>query len=220
MDNQSPRLSLKDTVYQQLIELICQGHLKPDTIFTESQMITYFKVSKSPVREALIQLCHEDVLKSIPRCGYQVTTISSKNVRDVTELRLYLELSSLPKVMENITLADIGELKRQNQVRLIHPEKKDLWMAWRNNYQFHMSVVRLAGNEQVNRAMEQAMTTYRRAYAQLYTLKKDIIASNKPLYHDSIVQCFENHDVFSAYEFLKKDILFMEDELLGTGIAT
>ena len=142
MDNQPPKLSLKDTVYQQLIELICQGQIKPDTLFTENQMISYFKVSKSPVREALIQLCHENVLKSIPRCGYQVTSISSKNVRDVTELRLYLELSSLPKVMKNITLADIGELKRQNQVRLVNPEKKDLWIAWRNNYQFHMTVVR------------------------------------------------------------------------------
>ncbi|MFR2693587.1 MAG: GntR family transcriptional regulator [Enterocloster bolteae] len=124
MDNQSPKLSLKDTVYQQLIELICQGKLLPDTLFTENHMISYFGVSKSPVREALIQLCHENVLKSIPRCGYQVTAISSKNVRDVTELRLYLELSSLPKVMENITTADIEELKRQNQVRLVNPEKR------------------------------------------------------------------------------------------------
>ena len=195
MDNQSPKLSLKDTVYQQLIELICQGKLLPDTLFTENHMISYFGVSKSPVREALIQLCHENVLKSIPRCGYQVTAISSKNVRDVTELRLYLELSSLPKVMENITTADIEELKRQNQVRL-------------------------AGNEQVNNAMEQAMTTYRRAYAQLYTLKKDVIAANKASYHDFFVSSLERHDVFSAHEYLKKDILFMEDELLGTGITT
>ena len=239
MDNQSPKLSLKDTVYQQLIELICQGKLLPDTLFTENHMISYFGVSKSPVREALIQLCHENVLKSIPRCGYQVTAISSKNVRDgiprcgyqvtaissknvrdVTELRLYLELSSLPKVMENITTADIEELKRQNQVRLVNPEKKDLWIAWRNNYQFHMTVVRLAGNEQVNNAMEQAMTTYRRAYAQLYTLKKDVIAANKASYHDFFVSSLERHDVFSAHEYLKKDILFMEDELLGTGITT
>ena len=124
-----------------------------------------------------------------------MTAISSKNVRDVTELRLYLELSSLPKVMENITTADIEELKRQNQVRL-------------------------AGNEQVNNAMEQAMTTYRRAYAQLYTLKKDVIAANKASYHDFFVSSLERHDVFSAHEYLKKDILFMEDELLGTGITT
>ncbi|MFR3751426.1 MAG: hypothetical protein ACLTW9_02145 [Enterocloster sp.] len=95
-----------------------------------------------------------------------------------------------------------------------------MWIAWRNNYQFHMTVVRLAGNEQVNNAMEQAMTTYRRAYAQLYTLKKDVIAANKASYHDFFVSSLERHDVFSAHEYLKKDILFMEDELLGTGITT
>lgn len=45
MDNQSPKLSLKDTVYQQLIELICQGKLLPDTLFTENHMISYFGVA-------------------------------------------------------------------------------------------------------------------------------------------------------------------------------
>lgn len=79
-----------------------------------------------------------------------------------------------------------------------------MWIAWRNNYQFHMTVVRLAGNEQVNNAMEQAMTTYRRAYAQLYTLKKDVIAANKASYHDFFVSSLERHDVFSAHEYLKK----------------
>ena len=72
----------------------------------------------------------------------------------------------------------------------------------------------------MNNAMEQAMTTYRRAYAQLYTLKKDVIAANKASYHDFFVSSLERHDVFSAHEYLKKDILFMEDELLGTGITT
>ena len=84
-------ISLKDQVYQKIIEMICNGQLPPDTIFTESQMIELFKVSKSPVREALIQLCHEEVLKSIPRCGYQVVSVSIKSIRDLTVLRLYLD---------------------------------------------------------------------------------------------------------------------------------
>lgn len=220
MDTTSPKLSLKDTVYQQMVELICQGKITPDTLFTENQMIAYFKVSKSPIREALIQLCHENVLKSIPRCGYQVIQISQKNIRDVTELRLYLELSSLSKVMDNLTLDNLEELKRQNHARVSRPGEKDVWIAWQNNYHFHMTVVRIAGNEQVNNAMEQAMTTCRRAYAQLFTIKKEIIASNKPLYHDCIVQCLEKRDIFSAHDYLKKDILFMQDELLGTDVVS
>lgn len=200
--------------------MICTGELTPDTIFTENQMITRFKVSKSPVREALIQLCHEDVLKSIPRCGYQVTKITSQNVRDLTELRLYLELSSLPKVMEHLTAEHIHELKEQNLRRVAYPSQKNVWTAWNNNYKFHTFLLSIAGNKIVNAAMEQAMNTCRRAYAQLYTLKKETIAPNKPFLHDRIVNSLENHDVFSAYNYLKQDILFMEKELLGTDILS
>lgn len=218
MENHSSKISLKDMVYQQLVEMICRGELTVDTIFTENQMIAYFKVSKSPVREALIQLCHENVLHSIPRCGYQVVTITSQDIRDLTELRLYLELSSLPKVMDHITADDLEELKNQNRIRVAQCDKKTVWTAWNNNYKFHTTLLGIAGNKLVDDSLKQAMSTCRRAYAQLYALKRDIIAPNKPFYHESIVQSLERHDVFSAYNFLKEDILVMEKELLGTDI--
>ena len=74
--SQEKTLSLKDTVYKQIIEMICDGTLSPDSLITENQMIEHFKVSKSPVREALIQLCHDGILTSIPRCGYQIVRIT------------------------------------------------------------------------------------------------------------------------------------------------
>ncbi|MEA4912892.1 MAG: GntR family transcriptional regulator, partial [Oscillospiraceae bacterium] len=92
--------SLKDMVYHKIIELIISGELRCDDIITENQMIERFSVSKSPVREALIQLCYEEVLRSIPRCGYQIVQITPKNIRDLVELRCILELSSLQKLSE------------------------------------------------------------------------------------------------------------------------
>ena len=55
MKNQK-NISLKDSVYKQIVEMITTGELSADAIITESQMIEHFQVSKSPVREALIQL--------------------------------------------------------------------------------------------------------------------------------------------------------------------
>ena len=57
-------LSLKDTIYQRIVEMISLGELAPGTTFSEQQLIRLFAVSKSPVREALIQLCSENVLRS------------------------------------------------------------------------------------------------------------------------------------------------------------
>lgn len=211
--------SLKDTVYKQIVEMICSGQLNADTIITENQMIEHFKVSKSPVREALIQLCHDGVLNSIPRCGYQIIRITRKSIRDLTELRLYIELSSLPKVMEHLNEDRVLELKNLNRSRLVNTESKTKWTAWNNNVKFHMTLVSYAGNEQVTSILDHTLATCTRAYAQLYNVRGSVIAPARENYHDLIVCALERHEVFTAYEYLKKDILFMEQELLNTTLV-
>jgi DNA-binding GntR family transcriptional regulator len=215
MQAQNKKASLKDTVYQSIVEMICSGQLTTEMIFTEIQMIERFKVSKSPVREALIQLCHEEVLKSIPRCGYQVVQISVKTIHDLTELRLYIELSSLPKVLENLDEKIILSFRRQNEKRRME-ENKDIWSAWNNNLRYHMSLVECAGNIQVNKALERALNVCTRAYAQLYTLQRAVIAPNHESYHDLIIKALESHELQMAQEYLRKDILIMEQQLIHT----
>jgi len=209
--------SLKDQVYQRIIEMICSGQLTPDTIFTESQMIELFKVSKSPVREALIQLCHEEVLKSIPRCGYQVVSVSIKSIRDLTVLRLYLELSSLPKVIENITDEKINFLKLQNQERVeLAKTDRNIWAMWRNNVNFHISLIECAGNEQVTKAVERALSTCTRAFAQLYTVQSSLVYPDTGNFHDLIVNDLEKRSLDDVRAHLEQDIHLMEKTLLYT----
>ena len=42
-----------------------------------------FGVSKSPVREALVELCKDGVLINIPRMGYQVRAVTLKEIMDI-----------------------------------------------------------------------------------------------------------------------------------------
>lgn len=212
------KISLKDSVYKQIIEMICSGTLTADAIITENQMIEHFKVSKSPVREALIQLCHENVLKSIPRCGYQVVRISAKGIRELIELRLYLELSSLPKAAEHMTPERLQRLKDLNLQRINAGESKTIWTAWNNNVAFHLTLISFADNQLVTSSLENALSTCTRAYAQLYNVKSAVIAPARENFHDCIVNALETHNVYTAYEYLKKDILFMEQELLNTSL--
>ena len=46
-------------------------------------MIEKFGVSKSPVREALVELCKDGVLINIPRMGYQVRAVTLKEIMDI-----------------------------------------------------------------------------------------------------------------------------------------
>lgn len=206
---------LKDQIYRQIIEMICNGQLTTDIIFTENQLIEQFGVSKSPIREALIQLCHEEVLKSLPRCGYQVVQVSTKNIHDITELRMFLELNSIPKTLEYLTEEKIQMLLQLNKKRTSESnESKSIWTAWNNNLEFHISLTSCAGNAQVVKALEQAFSIMTRAYAQLYTTQRSVIAPNTECYHDHIVQALQNHDPYTVHEKLKQDIVSMESMLL------
>lgn len=94
----SAGLKLKDQVYEKILDEITEGKYQQNDIITERELIEKYGVSKSPVREALIELCKEDVLESRPRMGYQIRPISIKEISDIVELRIILETAALKKL--------------------------------------------------------------------------------------------------------------------------
>lgn len=203
---------LKDSIYQQLLDMISSGILRPDIIFTESQLIQQFGVSKSPIREALIQLCHEEVLQSLPRCGYHVIQVSAKNIHDITELRLFLELNSIPHILENLDGQKLKDL--WNMARRQCPEE-NAWEKWNRTLQFHLRLTACTENMQVVRELERALSVLTRAYVQIYASGNLAVAADIDSQHEKILQALENHDSHGAYTHLKNDILNTERILLS-----
>lgn len=207
--------TLKDQVYQSVIDEICAGHLLPDTIFTEGQMIERFGVSKAPVREALVQLCHENVLRSIPRCGYQVIQISAKNIHDLTELRLLLEIGSLPNVMKFMDEKALQMFREMNRKRQINAESRDMWTAWHNNVEYHIKLNAVAGNAKVTEVLENALSVCTRAYAQGYReYRQSSLSATDSHMHDKIINALEAGDLATAERCLRSDIVGVESGLL------
>lgn len=208
--------TLKDQVYQRVIEEICTGGLTPDNIFTEGQLIEQFGVSKAPVREALVQLCHEEILRSIPRCGYQVIQINTKNIHDLTELRLLLEVGSLSAVMEHMDEATLAVFRKMNEDRQKNAVDRDIWTAWHNNLNYHLQLNAVAQNSKVTAALERALSECTRAYAQGYPDQRKTASANKGKehMHDRVIEALANHDLAAAQEALTNDIIGMEKLLL------
>ena len=207
--------SLKNLVYQKTMDLIISSEFRAGEIITENQLIEKFQVSKSPVREALIQLCCENALRSIPRCGYQVVQISAKDIHDLTELRLYLELSSLHKIADLLDKETLTQLQTLTDATELINEA-DKWATWNDNRRFHLALAEVAGNNQVVAVLENVLATCTRAYAQIHEKNRDAIAkSGSEHYHMRIVKALENHDINVAHECLRNDIRVTELLLRG-----
>ena len=88
----SGNIKLKDQIYENILNEIIDGNYRQNDIITERELIEKYGVSKSPIREALVELCNEKILESRPRMGYQICPISIKEISDIVELRIIWRL--------------------------------------------------------------------------------------------------------------------------------
>jgi DNA-binding GntR family transcriptional regulator len=72
--------SLADEAYAILKLLIIRCELEPGRRITEAQLVATTGIGKTPVREALARLVHENLVRNIPRHGYEVTPITLRDV--------------------------------------------------------------------------------------------------------------------------------------------
>src|SRR2546423_2195485 len=74
---------LRASVYRRVVRLMTDGELEPGQTLTEAGLSKALGVSRTPVREALLQLEAEGVLESTPARGFTVRHLSST---EATEL--------------------------------------------------------------------------------------------------------------------------------------
>lgn len=94
---QKVRNSLKNIVYQETLDGIIRGEYKANQVINEQELVEKFGFSKSPVREALVSLCNEGVLRNIPRYGYEVVRLTRQDVDEMLAFRYILESGMLKK---------------------------------------------------------------------------------------------------------------------------
>ena len=67
--SKSKKQLLSEKIHDEILEMIIKNATDEDMVLNEGRLMEVFQVSKAPVREALIKLCAEGVLQSVPRYG-------------------------------------------------------------------------------------------------------------------------------------------------------
>lgn len=197
--------SLKTIVYNAILDGIVKDEYKPNQIINEQELVQKFGYSKSPVREALITLCNEGILKNIPRFGYEIVRLTREDVKDILNFRLNLEGSYLKSCYQNITPEQIKQLEEANQQ--CKDTIGDVWTHWELNTSFHLLLISLAGNKYAYKQIENSMNILKRAYAQFYWSKwSTVISLHDIKNHDYIIEAIRSKDIERALYYLKLDL--------------
>lgn len=197
--------SLKSIVYRQTLDGIIKGEYKANQIINEQELVEKFGFSKSPIREALIALCNEGVLRNIPRYGYEVIRLTGKDVSEILRFRFLLEGGLLRESYPLITEDKMEHLYRLDD--LCNASVDDMWVHWDHNMNFHLCLLSYSGNAYAYRQLEKSMGILKRAYAQFYWDKWD--AEYNPVdmrYHRDILACIKAKDIDGALQKLELDL--------------
>ncbi|MBK0329003.1 GntR family transcriptional regulator [Rhodobacteraceae bacterium F11138] len=84
-----PRLA--DFVYDQIINALQTGQIGPEDHLHQVKLADMLAVSRTPVREALLRLEHEGLLKSSANGGFELRTVTEKEVREIYQMRQAIE---------------------------------------------------------------------------------------------------------------------------------
>ncbi len=133
---------LRETVYEQLRADVISCRLAPGTELRETELAIRFAVSKSPVRDALMELVREGLVVSLPRQGYRVAPVSLTDVLDMFHLRAALERACMERIVLHATDT---QLKSLDAFRNYAPTQwAGGFVAF--NRAFHRHIAELGGN--------------------------------------------------------------------------
>jgi len=139
--------NLSTRVYNQIKHLILSNEIMPGQKLYHQQLSERLGVSRTPVREALTRLVQEGYVSFLPKRGFTCKEIRLQEAEELYELREALEAFAVEKAIENLTDADVDQLRSK-----MNAYGRDVTNRFTRerlvfDQDVHLAIARLSGNE-------------------------------------------------------------------------
>jgi len=140
------RTSLHHELVGRLQTLIINAELEPGSKVPEKLLCDQFGVSRTPLREALKVLASDGLVRLEPNRGAWVTRVTIEEVEEVFPVLGALEALSGELACQNITDAEIDEVRELHAQMLQSYEARDLDSYFSINQKIHLAILLAARN--------------------------------------------------------------------------
>ena len=154
VDNFQSPPSLKDMALRVLKNAIMSDKLKPDKIYKIEELAKSLGISKTPVREALLDLASRGFVTFLPRRGVQVNALEEKDIRDLYEFRLAMETAVMQNITPTITVGAIDKLQAINDALKVLIGSDERVEYLKKDREWHLVLAELTENDYLISALE------------------------------------------------------------------
>ncbi len=211
------RHNLAEQVYADLKAQLQAFRLLPGDRFSEAELGARLGVSRTPVREALQRLRTEGLLDVDSKNGWSVQAINFKQLEQLYDLRVVLEVASVARLCAKAEAAP--ELEALKAIWLLPSAERSSdgseVGAW--DEQFHATLVRAAGNAEIAR-VHWDVTERIRIVRRLDFTRADRISATYTE-HAKILRCVMQRKADQAQFLLRSHIEQSKTEVRKISLA-
>jgi len=220
LEDLSEKIAIRDKVYTVLSDAIFQGKLKPEERLVESKLAKEMKVSRTPVREAIIELQQKGLVVPSPPKGVKVAPLPTMN--DLTEfydIRGVLRGLAIRKAIKNITMKEIVHLEENIKKMEALLLEKSIKRISNLNIEFHEIIEKCSESKELILLLDNLNKKLRENFAVIISRKERQIEAVKE--HKKIVESLKEKNeelaetlmrqhAKNAKKALEKEIMFKE----------
>jgi DNA-binding GntR family transcriptional regulator len=217
------RPTLADEAYQELKRRIVMIELEPGSSFREAELAASVGLGKTPVREALLRLRLEGLVRVQSRAGYTVAPVTLKGATDVCGLRALLEEEAAGRAafasdrqvedLRSVEAAGRRMLRDLDLQRVGHD--REILTAWlASDRAFHLALARVSGNELLTQGLDRLIEMFSRLCYLACAIGP---VQPFPLHdHGEVVEALGAHDAAAAREQVGQSMRASETWLIQT----
>jgi DNA-binding GntR family transcriptional regulator len=154
---------LRDDVYARLRDAIVDGTLAPDEQLRDTELASWLGVSRTPVREALLELSRAGLVRAIPGRSTVVAPLDVMSIREAQAVVAAMHALAVRDAAGRLREGDIERMRAANAAFAEAQQRGDVDAALRADEDFHAVAIDASGNRAVRSVLGQYEPVLRRA---------------------------------------------------------
>lgn len=193
--------SLREWVYDALSQALDVGELAPGTCVRLEDLEKHLGVGATPVRDALLQLEAEGLVRLVPRRGCLVRSMALEDLRSIYQILGALEATVVQDVGERL-VAMVPAMGRWVEEMRHCLDRDDSWGFYEANRRLHDTYMHLSKNSALCHVVQtQKKRLYGFLCSRLFVKRWDVSAVNE---HRDFVELVARGNLNEAAAFVRE----------------
>jgi Transcriptional regulators len=198
-------LTLKDHVYNYIADQIGSGSLVPGKKINENSISEKLNISRTPVREALIQLASEGLLENVPRKGFIIKHLNVDEAKEIYQVIGVMDGVAVALSCPFITEQAVKDMEFYTSSMDLAIETANFTMYHKLQEEFHNVYLSLCPNKNLVSILAQLKKKFlRRSYvADSESNMKEILYDTNEE-HREIIRLVKEKDTAGLERYLRE----------------